>query len=94
MFVTVYSYHAKPGALDRIRALYQEWRDLLRPWPSASTEMLSNPQDPAELMMLARFPDEDAAWAATETAGHSAWYARLVCLAEAGPMIGHYRVVP
>ncbi len=93
MFITVYSFCAQPGTLARVRALYQEWQVLLGSGGSVSTELLSNTQEPAEVMLLARFPDDEAAWTAAESAGHCEWYARLVGLAEAGPMVAHYRVV-
>ena len=51
------------------------------------------PADPAEMLLEVRFSDEDTAWQAAESAGHCAWYARLVGLAEIGPLVEHYEVV-
>lgn len=92
MFITLYAYRAKPGQAQAIRSLYQQWEQLLRNWNAVSTELLSNIQDGHDLIMLARFQDEDAAWAAVESADYRAWYAQLARLAETGPIVSQYEM--
>ena len=91
MFVTLYAYRAKLGRRQAIRSLYQQWQQLLRNWNVASTELLANCADPGDMIMLARFRDEEAAWAAFESGDYRAWYAQLVRLAEVGPTVSQYR---
>ena len=93
MFITLYSYRIRLGKTEAVRCLYREWQQLLLNWSPVSTELLANPQDPAEMVMLVRFADDDTAWQAAESARHCAWYAQLVSLAESGPMVDHYQVV-
>ncbi len=91
MVVTLYAYRDKTDAIDSIFILYQEWQELLKHWRPISTEFLANTQDPTDMIMLARFPDEDSAWAAAESSAHQAWYVRLVTLSEVGPIVNQYK---
>jgi quinol monooxygenase YgiN len=93
MFITLYSYRAKAGQREAIFALYREWQCLLRDLCPVSTELLSNTQDPVEMIMLARFEDEDAAWAAVESADYRNWYSQLARLAESGPIVSQYEMI-
>jgi len=93
MFITLYAYRVSPGQLPAIRCLYKEWQQLLGSWNEASIELLSNNLDPTDLILLARFQNEDTAWAAIESPAYRAWYAQLVRLAEVGPTVSHYRNV-
>jgi hypothetical protein len=93
MILILYSYRTRPEKIEAVRCLYRDWQQILLDWGPVSTELLANPQDPAEMIMLARFPDDDTAWKAAESAWHCAWYARLVGLAESGPLVDHYQVV-
>ena len=93
MVITLYAYRTRPGKTEAVGRLYREWQQLLVKWGPVSTELLANPHDPAEMIMLARFTDDDTAWRAAESARHCAWYAQLVSLAESGPMVDHYQVV-
>jgi hypothetical protein len=93
MFITFYFYHVKPGTIPAILCLYQEWQQILTNWNLLSTELLANVQDPTEMVMLARFKDEDAAWAAAESIAHCTWYGKLVNLTEEGPRVDHYQTV-
>ncbi len=93
MIVTLYSYRTRAGKTEAVRGLYRDWQQILMHWGPVSTELFSNPQDPVQMMMLARFSDEDIAWRAAESASYSAWYARLVSLAESGPLVDHYQVI-
>lgn len=90
MFITLYSYRAKPGQTQAIRSLYRQWQHLLMNSNAVSTELLSNSQDCRDMIMLARFQDQDAAWRAAESADHCALYAQLVRLTEAGPIVSQY----
>lgn len=92
MFITLYSYRAKPGQAQAIRALYDEWQQRLANWNVVSTELLSNCDDGSEMIILARFGDEEAAWRAAESSDYRAWYTQLVRLAEEGPLVSHYHV--
>ncbi len=93
MFITLYSYRAKPGQLEAVLSLYRQWQQLLQKFPAASTELLSNTQDPAEIIMLARFKDESSAWAAVESASYRAWYSQLARMTEIGPMVSEYQML-
>ena len=93
MVVILYTYRTRPGKIQAVRCLYQNWQQILTNWEPVSTELLANPQDPAEMIMLARFSDNDIAWKAAESARHCAWYAQLVGVAESGPMVNHYQVI-
>lgn len=92
MFVTLYAYRAKPGQREAIRSLYRQWQRLLRDSNVISTELLSNSQDLDDMLLLARYHDEDAAWAAVESVDHRAWYAQLARLAETGPIVSQYEM--
>lgn len=91
MFVTLYAYRVKPGQREALHLLYQQWRTLLRNGSAVSTEWLANSQDSDEMIMLARFKDEDAAWAVVESPDYRAWYAQLVRLADTGPFVSYYK---
>ena len=93
MHLTLYAFTTRPGKTDAVARLYRDWLVLLRQWRPVSTELLANPLNPDEVMLEVRFSDEDTAWRAAESAGHCAWYARLVILAETGPLVEHYEVV-
>ncbi len=90
MFITLYSYRVKAGQREAILSLYGEWQRLLQNLCTVSTELLSNTQDPVEMIMLARFEDETAAWAAVESANYHNWYSQLARLAESGPIVSQY----
>jgi quinol monooxygenase YgiN len=91
MFITLYSYRAKSGKSEAVASLYGEWQRLLQNFLCVSTELFCNAQDPADVLMLARFKDESAAWAAVESAGYRAWYSQLARLAETGPIVSQYQ---
>lgn len=93
MFITLYSYRAKPGQLDAVLSLYRKWQQLLCRFPVVSTELLSNAQDPAEIIMLARFKDESTAWTAVESTGYRTWYSQLARLTEIGPVVSQYQML-
>ena len=93
MVVTLYAFTIPSEKLEAVCRLYRDWRLLLREWSPVSTELLANPLEPAEMLLVARFSDEDTAWRATESTGHCAWYARLVSLAKAGPLVEHYEIL-
>ncbi len=93
LFITLYSYRAKPEQLEAIFCLYREWQRRLQEFSSPSTELLSNAQDPCEIIMLARFKDESTAWAAVESAGYRAWYSQLARLTDVGPFVTQYKRV-
>ncbi len=93
MFITVYSYHARRGQEQKILSLYREWQHMLENSSLITTDLLTNIQDPAEMMMLARFPDEDAAWAIADTDQHRALYTRLVGMTETGPWVGYFQML-
>ncbi len=92
MHITLYSCHAKPGRLDAIVDLYHEWQRLICSDDSAATELFSSVQDAEDILMLARFGDESAAWAAAETPAYRSWYSQLVSLTETGPIVSHYLI--
>lgn len=93
MFITLYSCRVRPGQGETLRSLYQEWEELVRNWNGLSTELLSNNEDPRDLILVARFRDEDAAWSAAESPGHRAWYAQLARLTEVGPIVSQYQKI-
>ncbi len=93
VFITLYSYRAKPGQLEAIFRLYREWQQRLEECSSASTELLLDAQDPCEIIMLTRFKDESTAWAAVESAGYRAWYSQLARLTDVGPFVTQYKTV-
>ncbi len=94
MCVTLYTCQARPGKLEAVLSLYQDWQQLLKDWSPVSIELLQNLDEPGEMILLARFRDEESAWAAAESTVHRAWYARLVRLTEAGPIVSRYRRNP
>jgi quinol monooxygenase YgiN len=94
MFIALYSYRAKPDQMEAIRSLYRQWQRLLEDSHVVSTELLLNSQDPGEMILLARFKDEDAAWAAMESSDYRAWYAQLVHLGLNGPIDQVTRTLP
>ncbi len=90
LFITLYSYRAKPGQREAVLSLYREWQQLLTNFHAVSTELLSDSQEGCDMIMLARFQDEDTAWRAAESAEHRAWYAQLAQLMEQGPIVNWY----
>ena len=90
MYVTLYSYRAKPDQMQAIEALYEQGQQLLSRLTVISAELLARADDPAEIIMLVHFKDEATAWAAMETCDYRAWYAQLVRAAETGPVVSYY----
>jgi hypothetical protein len=93
MVIALYSYHTRPSPGKTPLALYQEWQCILNNLNVLSTEMFIGAQDPAEMIMLARFADEESAWAAADSTEHRSWYAQLAQISEDGPAVCHYREV-
>ncbi|MFI5271635.1 MAG: antibiotic biosynthesis monooxygenase family protein [Ktedonobacterales bacterium] len=87
MFVTVFRFHAKPGAEATIPALFEQWqRDQL---PAAAGyvagELLRDATDPRHFIAVARFESEAALRALAATAEQDAWYRRLTAMTEREP---------
>ena len=95
MFLIVYVCRTRIGMDDKVAMLYEEWqRNVCLKTPGyLSGELLVNIHDPREFIAITRFASEDAVWALTQDPEHSAWYSRLVRLAESGPVVTHYRCV-
>jgi len=93
MFITAYDYRVKADQADAISAFYEQWRSGVSQTDGfVSGELLTNAHDAQHLMILFRFEDEDAAWAAAETAEQRELYARLVGLAESGPIVTYWQI--
>ena len=90
MFVTLYKCVVLPGKVNALRELYGEWQRFLSNMDGVITEFLASSEDPADVVLLARFPDETAAWSVVDTAHYRAWYAQLARLTEAGPIVCQY----
>jgi quinol monooxygenase YgiN len=93
MVIALYSYHARTSAEKSPPHLYREWRRILSRSNVIATELFASVQDPAEMIMMARFPDEESVWAAVESDEYRAWYSQLARFMEEGPSVSHYRSV-
>lgn len=88
MFVTVFSFHAKPGNEDAVVALFDEWqRDRM---PAAkgfvNSELLRDARDQRNFISVARFESEAALRAVAANPDQDAWYRKLVGLSECEPV--------
>jgi len=93
MFITVYDYRVRMDQADAAIALYAHWhRGLAQVCGFVSGELLTNIHDSQHSMIVFRFVDEDAAWAAAETPEQRELYARLIGLAEAGPIVTYWQI--
>jgi quinol monooxygenase YgiN len=92
MFILSYSYRAKPGQKQEILDLYRDWQRSLCQHGLVSVELLFEPNDPLEYVMLARFEDEEAAWAAADCPAYRNWYSRLASLSDSGPIVSRYEL--
>lgn len=88
MFVTVYTFHARPGGEDTIVALFDEWQRERRPSAKGfvSGELLRDARDPGHFISVASFETEHALRALAETPEQDAWYRRLAALTEREPV--------
>ncbi len=92
MFITICTFRTKSGCEEYAVALYQELRRVLRQAPGyVSGELLVNAQDTRDFLSIARFEDEETAWAVAEIPEQRALYARLVGLTDVGPIVGYWR---
>ena len=92
MFVTVFTYKAKPGEEDAIIALHENWQRNLQPRAKGylSGELLRNISDHNEFVAIMRFENREAAQALANDAEQVAWYRRLVSLVEQVPLLAEY----
>lgn len=88
MFVTVFTFHARPGAQDAVVALFDEWQRDRQPSAKGyvSGELLRDAHDPASFISVARFESEHALRAQAETPEQDVWYRKLVALSEREPV--------
>lgn len=88
MFVTVFSYRAKPGQEDAVIALHDEWeRDRLpRAKGYVSGELFRDIRDSRRFITIARFENAEAARTTADAPEQDAWYRRLVNLTEQEPV--------
>lgn len=88
MFVTVYTFQARPGAEDAVVALFDEWQRDRRAFAKdfVSAELLRDARDPGHFISLASFESEHALRALAETAQQDAWYRKLIALTEREPV--------
>lgn len=88
MFVTVYTFHAKPGAEDAVVALFDQWQHDRMPSAKGfvGAELLRDARDPGNFISLASFESEHDLRTLAETAGQDAWYRKLVALTEREPV--------
>lgn len=88
MFVTVYTFHAKPGAEDAVIALFADWQRDRRPFAHGfvSGELLRDARDPASFISFAQFESEQALRTLAATPEQDAWYRKLTGLTEREPV--------
>ena len=88
MFVTVFTYRAKPGQEAEIVALHEDWqRNRLHSAPGyLSGELLRGIKDPQQFVTIARFESQAASEAIANDPQQDAWYRRLTSMTEAEPV--------
>lgn len=88
MFVTVFSFHAKPGNEDAVVALFDDWqRDRMAASKGfVNSELLRDARDPGNFISIARFESESALRAVAAHPDQDAWYRKLVGLSEREPV--------
>ena len=91
-YVTILTYHARPGEEDAIVALHEDWQRTLRARAKGylSGELLHDTRDPLVFVAIARFESEAAARALAQDPDHAAWRRRLVSLAVVEPACATY----
>jgi quinol monooxygenase YgiN len=93
MVITLYTYRVKPTHTHAATILSQQWQKERFKSCLISAELFSDIHDPDEMMLLVRFPDEEAAWSFAECADNHAWYAQLARITEEGPAVSQYKEV-
>jgi quinol monooxygenase YgiN len=93
MVLTLYSYRVKPPYIAAVNSLYLEWQNCLRSTNLISLELFAGIHDPEEMMLVARYRDEEAFWTAVDSSQHLAWYTQLARITEEGPAVSYYREV-
>lgn len=88
MFVTVYTFHAKPGNEEAVVDLFEEWQHDHLPAAKGfvASELLRDARDPRNFIAVARFESEATLRAVAATPQQDAWYRKLVGLAEREPV--------
>ncbi len=88
MFVSVYSYRARPGEEDAVVALYEDWQRTRRDRAVGFVDgqLLRTADDPRAFIAVARFESEAAARASARDSDQDAWFRRLVSLCESKPV--------
>jgi quinol monooxygenase YgiN len=88
MFVTVYTFHARPGREDAIVALYDQWQRDRRSFANGfvSGELYRDSRDPGAFISVASFESEHALRMLAATPEQDAWYRSLVGLTESEPV--------
>jgi quinol monooxygenase YgiN len=87
MFVTVFTFHAKPDRAEAVVALFDEWQRDHRPLAKGfvGSELYRDSRDPGNFISVARFESEQALRTLAATPQQDAWYRKLVALTEREP---------
>lgn len=88
MFVTVFTFRARPGQEAGIVALHEDWQrsrlDLARGYLSG--ELLRGIKDSQQFVTIARFESQAASQAIASDPEQDAWFRRLTSMTEAEPV--------
>lgn len=86
MFMTIFTYRAKPGEEDAIIALHEGWqrRQRSRIKGFLAGELLRNAEDAHIFMTTMHFESQAVAQVIVNHPDHDRWYQRLVSLTEGG----------
>jgi antibiotic biosynthesis monooxygenase (ABM) superfamily enzyme len=88
IFVTVFTYRARPGEEDAVVALHEDWQRTRRAKAAGflTGELLKDHGDTRSFIDVARFESEEAARAVAADRAQDAWYRRLTSLCESEPI--------
>ena len=89
MFVTVCTYHARPGEEDAIVALHEDWQMRRQGQITGflSGELLRSADDPQLFVAIVRFESAETAAAHARDPQQRAWLRRLAALSEDEPQV-------
>ncbi|HEY7976456.1 MAG TPA: antibiotic biosynthesis monooxygenase [Ktedonobacterales bacterium] len=88
MFVTVFTFHAKPGREDAVFTLFDEWQRDRRAFAKGfvSGDLYRDTHDPGAFISVASFESERDLRTLAATPEQDTWYRKLVALSEREPV--------
>ena len=94
MFITVFTFEARPGNEEAVINLFKEWQRDLMPVSRGvlASEVLRDAKNPRHFVSIARFESEAALRAVAGSSAQDAWYRKLVALSLDEPVFTDYEL--